>query len=398
MSVATLWSPKAKRAIEGRRGLLHQIENQLRSEPKPRIWMHCASLGEFEQGRPILECLRLRYPNHALVLTFFSPSGYEVRKDYAGVNYVWYLPFDGPITSRRFVNALNPELALFIKYEYWYFLLQALHSRRRPILLIAAYFRANQPFFKWYGGIYRQMLSFFDYVFVQQPSALNLLATINIRHATVAGDPRFDRVTAIAAGSDDLQILAGQHQPARTLVAGSTWPDDEQLLHKWWLSARRQGWQLIIAPHEINPSHIAQLQAMFAGDCALWSQIPKPSSPGVLIIDTFGLLAQLYRHGFAAYIGGGFGRAGIHNVLEAAVYGRPCLHGPIFHQFLEATELVEAGGAFVVATAADLEMHLARWQADQITYSQAAQAAGAYVRSKAGATQIIIDYIAKAIG
>jgi 3-deoxy-D-manno-octulosonic-acid transferase len=392
--IAAMFQPKARLAIEGRRALLQHIKNSLKIEPRPRIWMHCASLGEFEQGRPVLEALRQQYPGHALILSFFSPSGYEVRKNYEGADYVFYLPFDSPSSSRRFLDIVTPALAIFVKYEFWYFLLQGLEQRKIPTLLIAAIFRQDQGFFKWYGALQRRMLRAFTHLFVQDASSLQLLSGIGVANATEAGDTRFDQVLQVAARQTVLPIadsFCTDGQPV--LIAGSTWPEDEELLDDA-LKQLPASWKLILAPHEVDAKHIAALTQRFGDRAVLWSEWAEGAvDRRVLIVDRVGVLSQLYRYGRVAYIGGGFGKDGIHNVLEAAVYAVPCLHGPIYQKFLEAEELLNAGGSRVVKSAKELCDQIESWEADEAVYQQAATSARQYVASKAGATRQIMNYL-----
>lgn len=391
--LVALWKPKAKLAIEGRRNLLKHIATQLKNEQRPRIWMHCASLGEFEQGRPVLEKLRKEYPRHALVLSFFSPSGYEVRKDYKGADYVCYLPFDSPSNSEQFVALLNPKLAIIVKYEYWYFLLNALNKKKVPSILIAARFLPKQPFFQWYGSLHRKMLGMFTHLFVQDEESKALLKSLNITNVTIAGDPRFDRVIQIASEQKTFPIadsFCADGKPV--LVAGSTWAEDEEMLSEAWKELGKN-WKMILVPHEVHDTHIDALRSKFGAQTALWSDGMVADDKQVLIVDTVGYLSGLYRYGKVAYIGGGFGKEGIHNVLEAAVYGMPCLHGPVYQQYLEAVDLVQVGGSHVITSSTELVRQMDDWQKDAASYTKAANAASKYVHAKGGATEIIMAYL-----
>lgn len=367
----------------------------MQQDARRRIWMHCASLGEFEQGRPVLEQLRREFPEHALILTFFSPSGYEVRKHYEGVDYVYYLPFDGPGHAKRFLNLLKPDLALFVKYEYWFFYLHELRRRRIKTLMIAALYRADQPFFAWYGTLHRRMLQAFDQIFVQDAASASLLASIGFASVTVGGDPRFDRVLAIAGQNLSIPLAESLVSGHKVLVAGSTWPDDDQLLLQWWNHYQPEGWKMIIVPHETHEKHIQELSRLFGKESALWTEATETTirDKRIIIVNTVGLLAHLYRYATLAYIGGGFGKAGIHNVLEAAVYGLPCLHGPVFHQFLEAIALCKAGGSFVVHDWNGFATTFQRLTSDSMAYQDAATASTNYVAGMAGATEKIMGYL-----
>jgi 3-deoxy-D-manno-octulosonic-acid transferase len=393
--IASLFNPKAKLFITGRKGLLRQIKYALINERRPRIWMHCASLGEFEQGRPVLEELRSQYPDFAFVLTFFSPSGYEVRKNYEGADYIFYLPVDSRKSARLFLDAVQPKLCLFVKYDFWYYFLAAIAKRNINAILISAIFRREQGFFKWYGGLQRRMLFAFSHIFVQDTASERLLQKVNYEAVSVSGDTRFDRVMAAIKTQTELPVAAQFCADKKILVAGSTWPEDERVLQKAF-EQMPEDWKLIIVPHEVHESHIADIEKLFGNDAAKWSSwTANDRNKKVLIVDTVGLLLQLYRSGDVAWIGGGFGKAGVHNVLEAAVYGMPCFYGPVYHQFLEAKALIEAGGAIVAGHPEILVEHIRLWQKEPALYKQAADAAAAYVAGQAGATPRILRYLAE---
>lgn len=391
---AALFNPKAKLFIEGRKGLLLQIKAALGNERRPRIWMHCASLGEFEQGRPILEYLRRQYPGYALVLTFFSPSGYQVRKKYDGVDYVFYLPLDGKANARQFVQDINPELAIFVKYDLWYYYLAALQQRQIPAILISAIFRPGQGYFKWYGTAQRKMLQLLSHIFVQDQASAALLQQIGINQVTIAGDTRFDRVSQAAASAPvipALEPLAGTHQ---LVIAGSTWPEDERLWQEA-VAVLPDNWKLVLVPHEVHESHISDIEQLFSGNTRRWSEWQSgPLTQKVLIVDTIGLLLKIYRYGSIAWIGGGLSSSGVHNVLEAAVYGMPCAYGPVHEKYAEAVSLIAAGGATVCSNPAALKAQLTTWINDDTIREKAALSASSYVQQHTGATQVIADYLA----
>lgn len=393
--IASLFNPKAKLFVAGRKGLLSQIKYALINERRPRIWMHCASLGEFEQGRPVLEELRRQYPEYAFVLTFFSPSGYEVRKNYEGADYIFYLPVDGAKNARLFLDAVQPKLCLFVKYDFWYYFLSTIAKRDINAVLISAIFRKEQGFFKWYGGLQRRMLFAFNHIFVQDTASEKLLQKIGYEEVSVSGDTRFDRVVAAAKVQTELPVATQFCAGKKIIVAGSTWPDDERFLQKA-LQEIPADWKLILVPHEVHESHIADLEKLWGDSAVKWSAWKnEDAQKRVLILDTVGLLLQLYRFGTIAWIGGGFGKAGVHNVLEAAVYGLPCFYGPVYQQFLEAKALVEAGGAIVAGQPEILVNHLQLWQKEPGLYNQAAEAAETYVAAQAGATPKILRYLAE---
>lgn len=382
---------KAKAWIEGRERLWPELEAAL-AEPKPAIWVHAASLGEFEQGRPVLESLRTRYPGHRIVLTFFSPSGYEVRKNWPGADFVCYLPLDTPENAARFLDGVRPQLAIFIKYEFWYHFLTALYARKVPVLLISGIFRHKQLFFRPWGGVpmFKGLLRKMDHLFVQNETSITLLHNIGIKAVTLAGDTRFDRVWALRQQPVALPAIEAALRLEKVLVAGSTWEADEAALAEWWYGGGKEGRQLVLAPHEIDTAHLDKIQALFP-DAVLFSQL-NGRQPDVLVIDNVGMLSALYRYGRVAYVGGGFGKAGIHNLLEPATYGRPVIIGPVYQQFFEAEMLVQLRGAIVVQNAKELARAIEALN-DPFYYGQTAEIAARFVEDHKGATEKIMGYI-----
>ena len=389
--VFSSFNPKAALFVAGRKGLLPFITNALSNEKRERIWMHCASLGEFEQGRPVLEAIRTKYPQYAIVLTFFSPSGYEVRRQYDGADYVFYLPVDTLTNAYSFLNAVNPKLCLFVKYELWYFYLSGLAQRNIPVFLVSAVFDKQQVFFKWYGSLHRKMLHWFSHIFVQDVKSLELLQSINISNVSVSGDTRFDRVVMAAAENMELNIAKLFCKGFDIIVAGSTWEDDERFL-KEALVQLPSNWKMILVPHNVDTKHISKITQQYAGDIVKWSEWKGDTTERVLLVDTVGMLAHLYKYGRVAYIGGGFGKACVHNVLEAAVYGVPCLFGPVFHQFIEAVELVDCGGAVVVNKAYDIATAINSIN-NKEKWSRFSIAAHDYVYNKQGAAANVLNHI-----
>ncbi len=385
ITIAALWSKKARQWIEGRK-------LQVPEYKRKTVWMHCASLGEFEQGRPLLEAIKLKFPGYPVVLTFFSPSGYEIRKNFAGADSVLYLPLDGRDAARNFIKKINPELVLWVKYEYWYYFLSTLKDKEIPVLLVSGIFRRSQPFFKPYGKLWRSVLKSFNRLFIQDGASHKLLGEFGLKSdATVSGDTRFDRVAAIASQFekiDPIEKFCGEH---RVVVAGSTWEEDDAE----WVHYIRQHPEIrfIIAPHEVDEVNIKYVQKMFPTSTLFSKLGESPKSGNVLIINNIGMLSRLYRYAHVAYVGGGFRESGIHNVLEAAVYYKPVIFGPVYEKFREARELVEAGGAFPVKNAIDLENLLDRLFNDEEFLKSAGTTAGNYVQQNRGATQIIMNYI-----
>ena len=363
-------------------------EMRRRRTPGERyIWFHAASLGEFEQGRALMERLRASHPEYKIALTFFSPSGYEVRKGYAGADVVTYLPLDRPRNVRAFLDALQPEMAVFVKYEYWGNFLFSLKERGVRTYVVSAIFRPDQVFFRPYGGLFVRMLGCFTKIYVQDERSRQLLSGVGIESVEVTGDTRFDRVADIVRRAEELPVaaaFAGEGRPV--VVAGSTWPQDEELLARF-ISVNKDHLRMIIVPHEVSPSRISELCSRLRCSFALYTQT-TPEEAGkadCLVVDTVGILSSLYRYGRVAYVGGGFG-AGIHNTLEAAVWGIPVVWGPNYHKFNEAEGLAACGGGCAVASYRQMEDALNRL----LTDSAAGASAGEYVRSKTGATDKIL--------
>ncbi len=391
--IAALWNTKARLAIRGRRNLFQLVDDALRHNDKPVIWMHAASLGEFEQGRFLLERIKEQYPDHCFVVTFFSPSGYEAVKGYKGADYIFYLPFPLARQSKRFITLINPKLVLWIKYDYWYHYLTFLKKRNIPVLLISAIFHRHHPFFKWYGSLYRKMLGCFTWLFVQTPESAARLADIGFNNnITVSGDTRFDRVIDIAHQHlpiTKVETFIGDH---KVIVAGSTWPEDEEELDHF--ANTHKDIRFIIAPHQVDEEHIKDIERLFRFSIRYSQLKDKPNENiNTLIIDNIGMLSRLYRYATIAYVGGGFGNDGIHNILEAAVYSKPVVFGPVFNKYNEAIDLLEEGGAFTINNALELEKTLNNLLSDSILYKQTCEAAGKYIHQHAGATQAIMQYI-----
>jgi len=351
------------------------------------IWVHAASLGEFEQGRPVLEAIHNKYPDSRIVLTFFSPSGYEVRKNYPVADHIFYLPLDTRQNARDFIAILQPKLAIFIKYEFWYHYLTALYKNNIPVLLISGIFRPDQAFFKFYGGMFRRLLKKFNWLFVQNEASLDLLSGIGVKNASLAGDTRFDRVWDLLEEAPPVpgikEFIAGR----KAVIAGSTWHADEVVLAGWW--QERADRCLIIAPHEVDESHIQQLLGLFPG-AVRYSSL-RPGS--VLIIDNVGILSALYRYAAVTYVGGGFGKEGIHNILEPATYSKPVVFGPVFNKFPEAAGLLALGGAISVDHQFAMNREMEALLEDESLCARTGQIAGRYVADNKGATGKILHYI-----
>lgn len=364
-------------------------------QPEDRVvWFHCASLGEFEQGRPVIEALRDRCPGHKILLTFFSPSGFEKRKNYKGADHVMYLPLDTARNARAMINTLSLEMVLFIKYEFWFHFLRCLKRAGVPVYLASGIFRPDQLFFKWYGTWYRKFLDCFTHIFVQQEASRVLLEKHGLERITVAGDTRFDRVRQVAESSYSHKGLEEFTGGAEVIVAGSTWEPDEQMLEACYQELP-QDLRWIIAPHELSAPHLQKLKNRFP-DSVLFTELEQGLTSGtrVVIVDTIGQLSALYRYGTLAYIGGGFGK-GIHNILEAATYGLPVIFGPNHQRFSEALELVKFGGAFPVLNKSELLSTICQQLEINSLLKTSAEIASNYVLERIGATSVILDEVCK---
>ncbi|TWR30225.1 3-deoxy-D-manno-octulosonic acid transferase [Mucilaginibacter pallidiroseus] len=385
LALAALFNNKAKLLVKGREA---QVVKAL---PKS-LWFHFASLGEFEQGRPVLEEVKSKYPDVPVVITFFSPSGYEVRKNTALADAVYYLPQDTFKNARQFIDSINPVMAVFTKYEYWYHYFKQLHSRHIPLYVISGIFRPGQVFFKWYGSLHREMLKMVTWFFVQDIPSKHLLQNLGISNVTISGDTRFDRVWANAQAPKALQHIAEFKNGKKLFVAGSTWPADEALFTQ--LINQHPGWRFVFAPHEIGDSKIAGLEQTLSGILTVrHSNIEALNEQTrVLIIDNMGMLSALYQYADMVYIGGGFG-AGIHNTLEAAAFGVPVIFGPNYQKFKEARDLIEKGAGFSINNQEELLTTVNRLMANEDLSNAAAQIAKHYVDSHIGATNTIMSYI-----
>ena len=392
LRLAARFNPKAAAWVAGREGLLARIEQALAGDTAPRLWVHCASLGEFEQGRPLIEGLRGQYPGHKIVLTFFSPSGYEVRKSWAGADYVFYLPLDTADNARHFVAAVQPRLAVFVKYEFWYYFLRELRTHGIPAVVVAAIFRPSQVFFKPWGGFFREILGQLHHIFTQNEASAELLRGLGLTRVSVAGDTRFDTVAATALAPARPLPLAEAFvaDGAPVLVAGSTWPEDLPALAPL-LRKHARAMRFIIAPHEVSEAHLQEVEAALPGLTVRYSQATPATvaEARLLLIDNVGLLSQLYRFGRFAYIGGAFG-AGLHNTLEAAAFGLPVFFGPRYERFQEAVELVQLGCAFSVQSAQQLEAAFDRLYYNEEARLKVQDLSLDYVHTHAGATGRIL--------
>lgn len=405
MRVAALANPKAKKWLTGRRDIFATISSRLSAASlgptydSRLIWMHCASLGEFEQGRPLLEELKRHASKGSpskikIVLTFFSSSGYEVMKDYKGVDFIFYLPVDSKPNAKKFLDLINPSLVFWVKYEYWFYYLTEIKERNIPTILISGIFRGNQPFFKWYGAIWKQMLESFTHFFVQNDESKLLLATLGYtKNVTINGDTRFDRVLEIAENFTPVEGIERFCGDAPVIVAGSTWEEDDiELLH--FVNVNKHV-KFIIAPHEIDRSNLKDVKEEFP-DSIFYSELEdqQQSTANVLIIDNIGMLSRLYKYATITYVGGGYGADGVHNVLEAAVYGKPVVFGPVYEKYYEAIGLVSCGGAISIdGGPVKLETVLNGLLNDETERKRRGEAAVQFVQENAGASKKIMQFI-----
>lgn len=385
--LAAPFNEKAGLLRKGRKEARKKLK-ALRRDAGRLVWFHAASLGEFEQGRPVMEKLRQREPDTKILLTFFSPSGYEIRKNYAGADYILYLPADSPRNAVRFIGAFRPDAAVFIKYEFWYHYLHELHKRGIPVYLISAVFRPEQIFFKKWGGPYRRMLAFFHRLYVQDEASVRLLHQIGMTNVQLTGDTRFDRVKQIAGAAQEIEKVALFCNGSPAVVCGSTWPPDEDMLMEY-INSYAGNYKWIIAAHEIGEGHLKAIIGKCKRRIVRYSQEKADFTQAeVLLIDCIGLLSSVYRYGKIAYIGGGFG-AGIHNTLEAAVYGIPVIFGPRYQKFKEAVSLIREGGGFSIRQASELKNLLDSLIQTPVLAETAGKKALAYVNGQLGATELI---------
>lgn len=390
--IASFFSDKAKKFVEGRKNVFEILSEKIDPQAK-YVWIHAASLGEFEQGRPIIEKLKTQKPEYKIVLTFFSPSGYEVRKNYDGADVVCYLPMDTSWNTKRFLSIVKPSYAIFIKYEFWYNYLSNLKKNGVPTYIVSAIFRESQSFFQWYGGWYRNLLKNFTHLFVQNQESVELLSSIGVKNVTLVGDTRFDRVADIAAKAKQLPIVEAFAGDAKVFIAGSSWPKDEDILIPY--INEHPNLKFIIAPHEIHEEHLQSIISKLKCSYARYTKTNEQEAKNVqcMIIDCFGLLSSIYRYGQVAYIGGGFG-VGIHNILEASVYGIPVLFGPNYKKFKEAVDMVARGGAYSISNAEEFAKLMDDFYSDSSSlYEKTAKVADDYSKENKGATDKVLKEI-----
>lgn len=415
--IAAIFNPKARKWVVGRKNWRQKLKADFdrlkrgKNGKKCRVvWLHAASLGEFEQGRPIMEGIKKRHLDCILILTFFSPSGYEIRKNYGVADLVYYLPLDSQRNAQDFIEAVQPDLVVFVKYEFWYYYFEALKQRNVPIFIVSAIFRQNQHFFKWYGSLFRTLLQYCEHIFVQNEKSLQLLQKIGIEQVSIAGDTRLDRVFENSQTAKKIPIVEAFKGNHSLWVAGSTWAKDEEILAQFVQSSKNQNsvnhqsspvprppssvLRLIIAPHEIHEKHLTQIEALLIVKSIRYSHCSEQTdfekeNIAVLIIDNIGLLSSIYQYADYVFIGGGFG-VGIHNTLEAAVFGMPIFFGPNYGKFQEAVDLIEVGGAYAIEGVEDLTLKVKELEGSEGLYEKVSLASRAYVLENKGGSDLIL--------
>lgn len=387
--LASFSNKKAKQWVEGRKNIFIELEKVINPEDKI-AWFHCASLGEFEQGKPVIEAFKNKHLNHKIFLTFFSPSGYELRKNYEGADYVFYLPIDTYQNAKQFISIVKPNIAFFVKYEFWFFYLQQLRLTNTPVYLISGVFRNDQLFFKWYGAWYQNMLGFFNHFFLQNQESAHLLKSIGHTNFTVSGDTRFDRVYQNSLNAIELPILRAFKDNTSLLLVGSSWQPEEKIVASY-LQKNNSKYKVVIAPHDISEKHIKNIESLFKKNCVRYSNasLSSVSSKKVLIIDNIGILAHAYQYADIAFIGGGFSGA-LHNILEPACFGNAIIFGPYHKKFHEAQAFINNGGAFSVNDLKSFENTINSIQSRKDTIKNLNLS---FVKDNIGATNSIINAI-----
>jgi 3-deoxy-D-manno-octulosonic-acid transferase len=389
--LAAMFNSKASLWIKGRKGWKARLKEKMIPGEK-KLWIHCSSLGEFEQGRPLIEEIKNRYPGYKVFLTFFSPSGYEVRKNYPVADWVEYLPADLPGNVRHFVKVVDPELVIFVKYEFWNNYISELNRKNIPVYLVSGIFRPGQHFFRWYGFFFRGMLQKFKRIFVQDARSEDLLAGIGITNVTMAGDTRFDRVVKISGTASAIPRIEKFRGNERLFLAGSSWKADEEIIARY-INRSPSVMKWVFAPHEVERSNIDRLEKMFSTSVVRFSELtPDSAGARVLIIDNIGMLSSAYQYAYIAAVGGGFGK-GIHNILEPACWKIPVLFGPNHTRFREAVELIKEEGAMTFNSYDSFEKIVDKLLSDNLFYLKSARSASDYITKNTGATAIILREI-----
>ena len=393
LKIVALFSPKMKLFVTGRKTVFTTLENKIKSDDKT-IWFHAASLGEYEQGLPVIEKIKEKFPSHKIVVTFFSPSGYEVRKNNTVADCTVYLPLDTKNNAQKFLKLVHPEMVFFIKYEYWPNYLNELKKQNIKTYLISGVFREKQSFFKWYGGFYRNALKSFDYFFVQNESSKKLLQSIGFTNVKISGDTRFDRVVSILERDNSIDFIEQFKNNTTTIVIGSSWPKDENLLVNY-INQSSNEVKFIIAPHNIKKQQIEELQKSITKKSVLFSEKSNKnlSEYDVFIIDTIGILTKIYSYADIAYVGGGYGNPGVHNILEPATFGVPIIIGPNYSHFAEATALVNMTGCVSISNQNELNEILNNLIQNPDERFEKGHICSTFVNMNKGATEVILKHL-----
>lgn len=391
--VASFFNPKAGLWIKGRKNIFKTLSDELDGKKEKRIWFHCSSLGEFEQGKPLMEAIRKEFSDHKIVLTFFSPSGYEIKKKEEVADYIFYLPLDGKNSARKFIKTVHPAMAVFVKNDFWHFYIKELKEQKIPLYFLSARFHSTQIYFQPWGMFFEKMLRRATHFFVQDQKSLELLYQQSISQVTVSGDMRFDRVVQNSLNAISYPEIEKFCNGRKIFIAGSTWQPDEKIITHL-INQSTDDFKFIIAPHEIKNDHIARLISMLQKKCILYSELAmnERTDAQVLIIDNVGMLSSLYRYAHVAYIGGAFGK-GLHNILEAVVFGLPVFFGKKYHSFPEAVELVKHKTAFSINSSEELQEKIAELFSDLYTLEKIKQANKNYIEKNKGATNIVMNYL-----
>lgn len=393
LRIIALFSPKIKLFVDGRKNVFAILEEKIKPNDKT-IWFHSASLGEYEQGLPVIEKIKEKYPSHKIIVTFFSPSGYEVRKNNTVADVTAYLPLDTKSNAKRFLKLVHPEFAFFIKYEFWLNYLKELETSKTPTYLISGIFRDSQMFFKWYGGFYRNALNAFTYFFVQNESSKQKIEAIGFKNVIVSGDTRFDRVNTILERDNTLDYIENFKNDQPVVVMGSSWPKDEALLIEY-INQAPENVKFIIAPHNIKADQILSLKSQITKSTVLFSEKENQvlSNYKVFIIDTIGILTKIYSYGTIAYVGGGFGSPGIHNILEPATFGIPIVIGPNYSNFAEAVSLVDLGGCIPISNTNELKDIFDKLLTDENFLREKSEICRSFIQDNKGATDTIMRIV-----
>ncbi len=394
VSAASSFNPKAKLWIAGRKNWKKAMKEKISPSDKV-IWVHCSSLGEFEQGRPVMEKIKKEFPAHKLAVSFFSPSGYEVRKNYKGADYIFYLPLDTRKNAKQLIKILHPEVLILVKYEYWYNLLNRLSKKKIPVIVISAVIKEDNLFFRPFGSWFQKRIASIRHFFVQDNDSKNLLESIGIEQVTVSGDTRFDRVKEIQESNPKLDFMKKFKGNSKLIVAGSTWPDDEEILIKFIHEKLPDDWKLIFAPHNIHEKEIKSLSEKIHKKTAIYTKSDENQieNAQILIVDTVGMLTKIYAYANVSYVGGGFTKTGVHNTLEPAVYGVPVIFGPNYENYFEAIDLLENEGAVRFIDPYDFDQKMTNLIENEAERAERGIAAWNYIREKPNSSNLIMDYL-----